>query len=149
MVPLVIRKMSEDDLPDVLDIETISSVRPWTRRAFYEELYNPHSFVFVCLLEGRMTAYICISQVIDEGHILKISVHPNYRRFGIATRLMNHALSFLRSNGCRRVFLEVRTGNRPAIEMYRKIGFDEVRRRIAYYREPTEDALEMRLVLEE
>lgn len=149
MVPLVIRKMSEDDLADVLAIETISCVRPWTRKAFYEELYNPHSFLFIGSLERRTTAYICISQVTDEGHILKISVHPNYRRFGIATKLLEHALSFLRSNGCRQVFLEVRVSNRPAIEMYWKFGFDEVRRRVSYYREPIEDALEMRLVLKE
>jgi len=147
MTPLVIRKMTEDDLADVLTIEVMSNARPWTRGAFYQEFYNPHSFLFVSEMKGRIVSYICISCVIDEGHILKIAVHPVYRRLGIASRLVQYAIDFFRSQECVKVFLEVRAGNRSALALYRKLGFVEVRRREGYYREPLEDALEMELVL--
>lgn len=144
-----IKKISEDDLPDVLAIETASSARPWSRGAFYEELNNPYSSLFGLKIGKRTSAFICVSHVLKEGHILKISVHPDFRRIGIATQLLEHALIFLKLHGCERVFLEVRAGNVPALELYRKFGFEEVRRRLSYYRNPVEDAIEMRLIFQE
>lgn len=147
MKPLVIRKMSEEDFADVLMIEVLCNARPWTRASFYQELYNPHSFLYVGELEGKIISYICLSCVIDEGHILKIAVLPACRRLGIATLLVRYAIDFFRSQNCIKVFLEVRTGNVEARSLYNKFGFTEVRRRDAYYQSPVEDAIEMELML--
>ncbi|MGE5892705.1 MAG: ribosomal protein S18-alanine N-acetyltransferase [bacterium] len=143
MLPITIREMREDDIADVLSIEIENSPSPWTRVAFYEELCKPHSLVRVAVCRGKIVGYICASLVIDEGHILNLSVHSIFRRMGIAKRLVHDVLSSLREKGCTKIFLEVRASNRIAIEVYSKFHFIVTGRRRDYYRNPLEDAILM------
>ncbi len=61
---------------------------------------------------------------IRRGHIVSLAVLPEYRRRGIATKLLEAALRTLRDEyGAREVYLEVRVSNEPAINLYKKMGF--------------------------
>lgn len=138
-----IREMTDDDIGEVLHIEFLSSPSPWRREAFYAELCDSHSIAWVAEHEGDIVAYICGSLVIDEGHILNVSVHPLYRRRGVARTLVEQMLSHLAGRGCTKAFLEVRESNVPARAMYRSVAFVELSRRRDYYRNPVEDAIVM------
>ena len=70
--------------------------------------------------------------VADESELLLIAVHPDNHRCGVGRRLLDHFMERARTDGVRRVHLEVRDGN-PAIEMYRLAGFSPVGRRRHYY----------------
>jgi ribosomal-protein-alanine N-acetyltransferase len=83
--------------------------------------------------------------IVDEAHIATIATHPDYRRQGIAKRLLVKALEFAQTEGARSALLEVRAGNRAAQEMYRKFGFEVVGRRERYYKDNYEDAVLMTL----
>jgi ribosomal-protein-alanine N-acetyltransferase len=148
MLPLILREMKEEDIMDVLSIEVESFTTPWTRVSFYEEIYNPLSISRVALLKGKIVGYICASIVMDEGHILNVTVHPLYRMIGIATTMIADVLAHMVNLECSKVFLEVRASNRAAIEMYRGFNFEELARRRDYYRHPREDAIVMRLIMQ-
>jgi ribosomal-protein-alanine N-acetyltransferase len=70
--------------------------------------------------------------VADESELLLLAVLPVRHRQGIGRRLLDNFVARARSDGARRVHLEVRDGN-PAIAMYRAAGFETVGRRRKYY----------------
>ncbi|MCF2143907.1 MAG: GNAT family N-acetyltransferase [Candidatus Heimdallarchaeota archaeon] len=58
-----------------------------------------------------------------EGHIQTIGVHPDYRRKGVGSHLLERSIYQLEKSGCTSYFLYVQTNNTPAINLYKKYGF--------------------------
>ncbi len=108
MDEIIIRKMTEEDIPDIMKIEMMSFSTPWSKYAFLNEIYKPYSLTKVALLKDNLVGYICVNLIVNEGHILNLATHPEFRRQGIGTRLMKEVLKELKDKGCRFVYLEVR-----------------------------------------
>lgn len=70
----------------------------------------------------------------DDVDIMTMAVKPAFQRQGIARELLQKALDHCQSLGAGHLFLDVEDGNLPAISLYEKHGFTEVRRRKNYYR---------------
>ena len=79
----------------------------------------------------------------EEGEIMNVAVRREYRRKGVAGRLMKELLSRAEKRGAARFILEVREGNLPAIRLYESLGFLHAGRRRNFYSDPAEDALIM------
>ena len=79
----------------------------------------------------------------EEGEIMNVAVRREYRRRGVAGRLMKELLSRAEKRGAARFILEVREGNLPAIRLYESLGFLHAGRRKNFYSDPAEDALIM------
>jgi ribosomal-protein-alanine N-acetyltransferase len=71
-----------------------------------------------------------------------LAVHPEARRAGVGSRLLDRALAALAARGAAVVKLEVRASNDVALSLYRETGFEPMRRIRGYY-EDGEDALVM------
>jgi ribosomal-protein-alanine N-acetyltransferase len=142
---LVIEDLAPDDVAEVLAIETVSYTTPWSEILFMNEIFKPGSMPKVARLGEKIIGYICSNHVLDEGHILNVTVHPEHRRQGIAAGLVKHMLGILGEKGCRVVFLEVRISNEAALGMYGKTGFRAIATRKRYYTSPDEDAVVMSL----
>ena len=147
MKEILMRSMTEKDIASVVTIEKTSFSLPWSETSFIKELYRERSIPKVAELDGAVIGYVCFDYVLDEGHILNLAVHPDYRRRGIATVLVKNALEELKLKGCRFVYLEVRASNLTAIMIYRRLGFTVVGERKKYYVGPVEDAAIMMLEL--
>ncbi|MDH5202417.1 MAG: ribosomal protein S18-alanine N-acetyltransferase [Nitrospirota bacterium] len=143
MAEVFIRDMNEPDLPAVLEIEHISFTIPWSIDSFIHELRNQYSITKVAVIEDNVIGYICAHHIIDESHILNLAVHPDFRRCGIATKLVKEVLDELEGKGCRFIYLEVRVSNLVARNFYARLGFKEVGVRRNYYTSPREDAIIM------
>jgi ribosomal-protein-alanine N-acetyltransferase len=87
--------------------------------------------------------------VLDEVHILNLTVAPSARRRGLGRALLNRALDRAREVGATSAYLEVRVSNAAAIDLYRSAGFEEIAQRRDYYPAANgrEDALILRKVL--
>ncbi len=143
---VTIREMKESDLEEVLAIERVSFADPWSRRLFKETLQFPHSVNFVLQgAAGAVLGYINFYLIGEEGHLLNLAIHPNWRKKGLAAQLLDHAIGFLKLKHAAHFFLEVRESNRDAILLYSKFGFQQIGRRKRYYVETNEDALVMHL----
>ena len=96
---------------------------------------------------NKIVGYICANQVLDEGHILNVTVHPEHRGQGMAAELLRYMIGILAERACKVIFLEVRISNEAALRMYEKAGFRIIAVRKGYYTSPDEDAVIMALHL--
>lgn len=128
-----IRRMLEADLFAVLQIEAQSYPVPWTERAFQDCLrVNYPSWVLI--EEEHIVGYILFSVGADEAHLLNICIAPESRRSGLARTLLLDRLELLREKNVHTVFLEVRESSKPAIALYKNLGFVQLGNRKGYYK---------------
>ncbi len=143
MKGLVAREMTVPDLDQVLGIEQGSYGAPWSRNMFMEEISNPLGRALVFELDGRIVAYLCCWEIVDECHILNIAVHPHHRCQGIGSSVIKILEAACRAKGVTRILLDVGRKNKPARKLYTKMGFKTVGFRKNYYKEVGDDALLM------
>jgi ribosomal-protein-alanine N-acetyltransferase len=144
---LMITEMTLGDLDDVLDIEQRSFPTPWSKDLFLKELHSKLSKIFIATsnLSGkpRVLGYISLWFIGDEVQVLNLACHPDFRRRGVASTLLEHSLSFYQKRGAKRVFLDVRRSNHEARSLYRRYGFKPIGVRKGYYADTKEDAIVM------
>ena len=142
-----IRKMTVEDVPAAAALDQISFSLPWPERSFHFEVTaNPASRCWVAEVDGRIVGMIVAWLFVDEVHIATLATHPDFRRQGIAQKLLTHTLRYTSDEGAVSSFLEVREGNLAAQEMYRKFGYENTGRRKRYYKDNDEDAILMTLM---
>lgn len=142
----VIRKMTLEDLEQVVAIDQLSFSLPWPARSFqFEVTDNEASRCWVADLDGRVIAMLVGWFIVDELHVATIATHPEFRGKGIGREILLHALIAAKEEGAIKSFLEVREGNEVAQNMYRSFGFVEDGRRMGYYKDNGEDAILMSL----
>jgi ribosomal-protein-alanine N-acetyltransferase len=90
-----------------------------------------------------VVGYLCFWEIGHEIHITNLAVHPEWRRRGVARRLLATALAEGASRGVVLAFLEVRPTNTRALALYDSLGFQIIGRRNGYYFDTGEDALVM------
>ena len=83
----------------------------------------------------------------DDGELLQIAVDKVARGSGISDLLMTDVIEYAKKESLNSVFLEVRSSNEAAVNLYLKHGFTTIRVRKNYYDDPVEDALIMSKVL--
>jgi len=133
------------DLPHLERIERVSQSHPWSLRQFEQELANPASRIDLYLSGGLPVAFLCSWLIAGELQIQNLATAPEFRRHGIAARLLEHVLARSRGEGFESAWLEVRISNAGAIALYRNYGFADAGVRPRYYADG-EDALVMGLV---
>ena len=94
----------------------------------------------LAVLEGGVVGFLVWRSMADEREILNLAIHPGYRRRGIAAALLGAVLQEAPANW----FLEVRESNTAARQLYRRVGFTEISKRLEYYDKPPEPAIVMR-----
>ena len=139
------RRLKLRDLNAIEVIERSSYPTPWSRSMFAGELAKPSS---ICLgaIEAEteeLVGYLIISRYVDAWHVMNIAVADEYRRRGVATRLMESLFEITSSDGARGYTLEVRVSNEAAIKLYEGLGFRPRGVRRGYYTDNREDALIM------
>ncbi len=135
--------MDRAHLADIAALERVCFSTPWTEAMLEQELYNDTaSFLVVENEAGKVCAYAGLHVVLDEGYIDNVAVLPDYRRQGLARRLVEVYCRFAQAH-LAFLTLEVRASNAAAIALYESLGFTEVGRRPAYYTNPKEDAILM------
>lgn len=139
---IVIKMLPEhiDDVKGLLDICFGESA--WSAEAIRSQMEKPGSYCWLALESDRVIGYLAFEQIVDEGSIVEIAVHPDFRRQGIARKLITTAWNDHKDLSV--VFLEVREGNTAAIALYEKLGFERIGERKGYYDHPKENAMIMR-----
>ena len=114
--------MDAKDLEGVLLIESSDFLAPWSKDMFVEEMQNRLAYCFVMNGENGseppVIGFICFRNIAEESELLKISVHPRYRRLGLGKKLMKFYIDFCRERGITAFYLEVHSSNHSAIHLY-------------------------------
>ena len=107
---------------------------------FLAILHDRRSYNLTARYDGEIVGYCFSLGMKNMVHLLNLAVHPDFRRRGIARRLLNEIFSFARSHGKSYVFLEVRKSNDTAKRLYSSMGFTHVSTWQRYYSDSGEDA---------
>jgi ribosomal-protein-alanine N-acetyltransferase len=143
-----------NDLTQIMAIERqAETAARWSATVMRDSLLAAHTQVWGIMLDGseQLIAFGVLSVVIDEAEILTLAVDPTFYRQGYGEKLLSHLIHIAKSKKAESLYLEVRTSNSAALELYKKAGFQETGRRKNYYEtdDPKikEDAILMSLSL--
>ena len=142
-VAIELRRLSISHLGDIEKIEQNAYPTPWSRTMFASELAKPTSICLGAFEGTRLVGYIINSRYVDAWHVMNVAVDPDYRRRGIATRMLEELFELTKNDGRRGYTLEVRVTNAGAIDLYERLGFERRGVRRGYYTDNREDALVM------
>lgn len=129
------RRLSQDDIPAILEIERTSYSHPWTEGVFLD-CFSDRYEVWGLEQAGQLLGYAVLLWQFEEVHLLNICVATTYRGFGLGRRLLRFVIARSLLRPCGQIVLEVRTSNQEAAQLYLSEGFEEVGRRKAYYPAP-------------
>uniref|UniRef100_A0A7J3ZMV0 N-alpha-acetyltransferase n=1 Tax=Fervidicoccus fontis TaxID=683846 RepID=A0A7J3ZMV0_9CREN len=152
-----IRRARREDIPRVVQINRVALPENYPEFFFYDHLENWPEIFLVAEVEDNVVGYImCRIETgigffhllpVKKGHVVSIAVLKEYRRRGIGSRLMVESMDAMkRVYNAKEVYLEVRVSNEPAISLYRKLGFQTIRRIPGYYSDGEDAYLMARLL---
>ena len=139
MIDILIENMKLQHLDGVVSIENICFTNPWSRADLEQQLNLETSHFAVATLDGNVVGYMGLQIFCGEGYVTNVAVLPDFRRMGIAKKLIEHQMQ----NEMSFITLEVRESNLPAIKLYESCGFENVGIRPKFYTNPTENAIIM------
>ena len=126
------RPMNKNDIYYVHGIESLTNETPWSENNFYDALR--FSKADVVTIDGKVNGYVIYQYVMDEIHLLNISVAPQFIGKSIGHQLLKRVEDQSKYTFKKRIFLEVRESNQRAIKFYRRNGFEEAGLRKNYYK---------------
>ncbi len=132
-LPLKIENINAADLDQVMAIEIDNYEHPWPKSFFLNDLASTQSICLGGWLDDNLVCYATAMCAGIEMHITNVSVKKNYQRKGLGSHMMNILEKAGKERGCAYAYLEVRTSNTPALEMYKRLGYNVAYTRRRYY----------------
>ena len=138
----MIKKLTSNDInymEQIFNLEKDIFKNSAFSRTYLDTLIKgDNSFIYIYLIDDKVFGYLMILDSIDVYEILAIATVEEYRNKGIAQELLDKIKT-------KDIFLEVRESNQTAINFYKKNKCKEISIRKNYYSKPTENAIIMKL----
>ena len=136
-----LRQMREEDVMRVWELEKICFITPWSYNSLLGELSNDVAYYTVARVNGKVVGYAGMWVMFDEAHMTNIAVDPEYRKQGIARKMILALMKEGLRRGAERMTLEVRENNHSAQRLYASLDFAFAGIRKRYYTDTGENAL--------
>ena len=138
----MIKKLTSNDInyiEQIFNLEKEIFINSAFNKSYMETLIKAdNSFIYTYIIDDKVCGYLMVLDSIDVYEILAIATIEEYRNKGIAQELLDKIKT-------KDIFLEVRESNQVAISFYKKNKFKEISVRKNYYSEPNENAIIMKL----
>ena len=147
---LLMATMREQDVEEVVAIENQAYPFPWSRGNFLDSLNSGYDAWVMRELDGQIAGYFLAMPVVDEMHLLNITVRPTLQGKKLGRLLLNKVITLAREAKMQSILLEVRPSNPRALAFYQHVGFEQIGIRKNYYPSTgatREDAIVMRLMI--
>jgi ribosomal-protein-alanine N-acetyltransferase len=151
-MPISIKEAKVSDLEKLYRIEK----ECFTSEAFSKEqtaflLRNPNSISLSAQMNNE-TAGFLIALIYERNnkkasHVFTLDVAINARRKGVGLKLLQSLEQILKSKGAKVCYLEVKIDNMAARELYKKLGYVEIKHLKGYY-SPRENGVRLRKILQ-
>ena len=135
-----LREMTENDLPQVLELQRELAFQDWNEKQFLSEIRASYAYCVVCEDDGKLLGYAIFHLLGPDSELLSIATRSSEQRKGIGSQLLKAGLDKLTESGDQ-CFLEVRDGNAKARAFYEKHGFKLYSVRKKYYSDGEDAAL--------
>ena len=134
----MIKKLTSDDvdyIEQIFNLEKEIFKNSAFNKSYMETLIKgDNSFIYTYIIDNKVCGYLMVLDSIDIYEILAIATIEKYRNKELLDKIKT-----------KDIFLEVRESNQVAINFYKKNKFKEISVRKNYYSEPTENAIIMKL----
>ena len=138
----MIKKLTSNDInyiEQIFNLEKEIFINSAFNKSYMETLIKgDNSFIYTYITDNKVCGYLMVLDSIDVYEILAIATVKEYGNKGIAQELLDKIKT-------KDIFLEVRESNQIAINFYKKNNFKEISVRKNYYSEPNENAIIMKL----
>lgn len=138
---ILYRYAENKDVSDILSLDKENFSNNFKEEFYLEYIKNQR--VIVAEKEENVIGYVIFNQILDEAEIYKIVVLKELRKKQIAFKIIEFLLNELKKNNVEKIFLEVRKNNIPAINLYKKCEFINIREIVDYYNNPKENGIMM------
>ena len=139
----VFRLMEEADAASASALEKKSSAEAWSEKSYRDAVRDANALYVVAQSGERIVGCCGLWISFEEADVCNVVVDSDFRRKGIAERMLCFLMEKGKEAGVSNFTLEVRTGNEGAIRLYEKLGFVTEGVRKGFYDNPKEDALIM------
>ena len=136
------RKWRYEDVFQIAALEKECFADPWSFQMLADTFFSEHTLSVAAAEDGKIAGYAFAVLAEEEADLANIAVTKSFRRRGIAKELLSRLEAQVRAAGGRKMFLEVRVSNAPAMALYLKTGYVGRYARPRYYGNG-EDALVM------
>lgn len=134
---MIFLEATKEDFEEVLEIENECFIDPYSRESLeYEFDENPLNKIIVCKDDNKVVGFIDFMITFNSATISQIAVKNEYRKNGIATKLLSEMEKCFPNDIediVENVTLEVRESNQAAINLYKKNGYEEMVIKKHYY----------------
>ncbi|MBR0189820.1 MAG: ribosomal protein S18-alanine N-acetyltransferase [Clostridia bacterium] len=128
---MTIRALCKTDIPFLVSARD-SFPDAWDEKMLLSA-FNAGNFFGFIAEDGAPAGFITYSVNIDTADMQDLFVAENYRRKGVGNALITKFIDNARACGLKKLFLEVRESNTPAINLYKKAEFNLIATRKKYY----------------
>ena len=132
---------TEKQIAEIAEIERSCFATPWTECQIKSS--DNSTVFFIAKINEKAVGYGGMYTVLDEGYVTNIGVLPEHRKQGVGAKIVKSLIDFSIEKHLSFLSLEVRVSNLAAINLYKKMGFEEQGLRKNFYSNPKEDALIM------
>jgi ribosomal-protein-alanine acetyltransferase len=126
------------EIPSLYEIEKecFTEEFRWTEQGFREEVMIAHAKNNIWIVEqdGRIVGFLLTNENKNRGHIATVNISKEYRRRGLAFKLITSCEGELKKRGFKEIMLEVSVENAPAIILYLAMGYKITGWKRHYYR---------------
>ncbi len=140
---IIYKKMEHQDVEGVYKVELESFSMPWSKDAFYNELFIEEAITIVAKNGDEICGFVNGRIFFGEFFINNIAVLPQMRGNKIGENLLTQIHKLILLNKGISSSLEVRESNIVAQNLYKKFGYEILGMRKNFYEKPIENALIM------
>lgn len=125
----MVRQADLNDLDNLIELAKL--LNPiWNKNMLVDVLKSSNADIYISVDNEIIKGFICVENVLDEGCVSAVAVHKDFRRNGIANKLLQVAIT---NSKMKTLYLEVEEDNFAGINLYTKSGFAKVGLRKNYY----------------
>lgn len=128
-----ILKATKSHINDLVEIEKECFEDNYSEKTLLADINNEMNTMYVAVSDDKVVGYINVFHIFDEANLVKIAVRNGYRRYGVATKLLENATENVKKLGVTKMYLEVSEKNKNAIDFYLKNKFKSTTKREKYY----------------
>lgn len=139
---MIYRKWAYEDILEIAALEKECFSDPWSYQMLADTFCSGNAVTVAADAGGRVVGYAFAALAGEDADVANVAVSPDHRRRGIAENMLSVLIERAAASGVKKLFLEVRVSNAPAMALYLKTGFRGVYARPRYYADG-EDALVM------
>lgn len=140
---MIIRKANLDDVEAIVSLDQELLQTNWHEKLYAESIVLKDTQSLVLDHEGRLIGFLIYRNIGGDFEIIQLALNKAYQRQGLASMMIDYMIQDAQSSHIEFIYLEVEMDNLPALNLYKKYGFEAIHQRKNYYGQG-QDAIVMR-----